>query len=201
MNKYKTTQESGGKPEESCSVWEQIRLGNKKAFATLFESSSDRLYRYGTKFVNDSELVKDCMQELFTRLYQNRENLPCMENPIFFLFKLLRHILIDALRKKDKLVYLSPEELSFHINIIWDQDGEEADDEDETIREQFNAVVALLSERQKEAIYLRFKAGLSYDEIAAMLGINYQSARNLIHRSIEKIRSQMDIKFFIFLLA
>ncbi|MDR2969979.1 MAG: sigma-70 family RNA polymerase sigma factor [Tannerellaceae bacterium] len=199
--KEKTLQESGGKPEESCSVWEQIRRGDKKAFAALFESSSDRLYRYGTKFVNDNELVKDCIQELFTRLYQNRENLPGVENPIFFLFTLLRHILIDALRKKDKLVYLSPEELSFHISIIWDQDGEEAEDEDESIREQFNAVVALLSERQKEAIYLRFKAGLSYDEIAGLLGINYQSARNLIHRSIEKIRSQMGLNLFLILIA
>lgn len=199
MRKEKTTQESGRKPEESSGRWEQVRQGDKEAFAELFKASSDRLYRYGTKLVNDQELVKDSIQELFIRLYQNRQNLPGMDNPIFYLFKLLRHILIDALRKNDKLVYLSPDELPFHVNIRWDENSDE--DTDESIREQFNTVVGLLSERQKEAIYLRFKTGLSYDEIAQLLGINYQSARNLIHRSIEKIRSQMDFKLFLFLLV
>ncbi|MDR1201696.1 MAG: sigma-70 family RNA polymerase sigma factor [Tannerellaceae bacterium] len=197
MEKGKTMRESGGKPDELSVIWKNVKQGNKKDFAVLFELSSDRLYCYGIKFVNDKELVKDSIQELFIRLYQNHHKLPDVDNPIFYLFKSLKNIMIDAIRERDKLICLSLEELPFHVKISWDQ---EADNEtDESVKEKFDMVISLLSDRQKEAIYLRFEANMSYEEIAQLLSINYQSARNLVHRSIEKIRSQMNLKLFIFL--
>ena len=45
-----------------------------------------------------------------------------------------------------------------------------------------------LNDRQKEALFLRFNSGLGCHEIAEIMQINYQSARNLIHRSILKLR-------------
>ena len=44
------------------ALWKLFREGDEQAFSMLFELTSDRLYRYGTKFVNDGELVKDCIQ-------------------------------------------------------------------------------------------------------------------------------------------
>ncbi len=43
------------------ALWKLFREGDEQAFSMLFELTSDRLYRYGTKFVNDGELVKDCI--------------------------------------------------------------------------------------------------------------------------------------------
>ena len=193
----KTTQVFDSKSNDLSIIWKNIRQGNQTALAALFELSSDRLYRYGMKFINNRELVEDSIQELFIRLCQNPNKLPDVYNPIFYLFKSLRNILIDAIREKDKLTLLSLEELPFNVNILWNH--EPGDDVNETIQKQFDIAISLLSERQKEAIYLRFEVGVSYDEIAQLLGINYQSARNLIHRSVNKIRSQMRLKSFLFL--
>ncbi|MDR1259220.1 MAG: sigma-70 family RNA polymerase sigma factor [Tannerellaceae bacterium] len=197
MRKGKAIRESDGKSDDLSVAWKNIKQGDKKDFAALFESGSDRLYCYGIKLVNDKELVKDSIQELFIRLYQNRHKLPEVDNPIFYLFKSLRNIMIDAIREKDKLNCLSLEELPFNVRISWDDEADFG--ADDSVKEKFDMVIRLLSDRQKEAIYLRFEANMSYDEIARLLSINYQSARNLIHRSIEKIRSQMDLKLFVFL--
>jgi RNA polymerase sigma factor (sigma-70 family) len=51
-----------------------------------------------------------------------------------------------------------------------------------------NGALSQLSSRQKEAIFLKYNFGLDYEEVSKVLNINYQSARNLIHRGISRIR-------------
>jgi len=172
--------------DQETNVWKQFIEGDENAFAVLFEQASDKLYRYGMKFTVDEETVKDCIQDLFIKLYKNRNSLPGLENPLFYLFRSLKNLLIDALQQKERIVYLSPQEIPFHVKFIYDNQEEDSDDD---IKEKFEEVVNMLSDRQKEAIYLRFQADMSYEEISEILGINYQSVRNLIHRSVEKIRS------------
>ncbi len=64
--------------------------------------------------------------------------------------------------------------------------------EDAEIGERLKRALLVLNARQKEALYLRFQLGLSYEEVSKLLGINYQSTRNLIHRSIVKVRMAAD---------
>lgn len=111
------------------------------------------LYRYGTKFVNDEELVKDCIQELFIKLYENRHKLPDLDNPLFYLFGSLKNLLIDLLRRNQRMLYLSPEELPFQAQFVYNQEDNEEPDDD--IKNKFEEEMSLLSDRQKEVIYLR----------------------------------------------
>lgn len=168
------------------TIWEQFINNDENAFAALFEETSGPLYKYGLKFMANEDTVKDCIQDLFIKLYKNRHSLPKLENPTFYLFRSLKNLLFDAILQKEKVVYLSPQEISFHADFFYDNQEEPVDD---NIKEKFEEVVNSLSDRQKEAIYLRYQADMSYDEISKLLDINYQSARNLVHRSIEKIRS------------
>ena len=62
-------------------------------------------------------------------------------------------------------------------------------------------ILSLLTSRQKEIIYYRFIQEMSMEEICTLMDLNYQSAQNLIQRSLKKIRSSMgDINLFLFLL-
>ena len=45
-----------------------------------------------------------------------------------------------------------------------------------------------LPERQSKALVLRFYDEFSYGEIGELLGVNEQSARNLIQRGLENLR-------------
>lgn len=187
-------QEESQNHDRIVLAWNQFLEGKKDAFGTLFELTSDRLYRYGMKFAKDEELVKDCIQDLFIKLHHNQQNYSNINNPLFYLFRALRNLLVDAIQQREKVLYLSPEEIPFHVKFVFDPSN---DDFNEEIKEQFSKVIRLLSDRQKEAIYLRYQADMSYEEISKLMGINYQSVRNIIHRSLEKIRSEMNLNVFI----
>jgi RNA polymerase sigma factor (sigma-70 family) len=55
-----------------------------------------------------------------------------------------------------------------------------------------NKITALLNElpkRQKEVIYLHYFEEMDYNQIAAVMGINYQSVLNLTQKALQKLRS------------
>uniref|UniRef100_UPI0025AFC27D sigma-70 family RNA polymerase sigma factor n=2 Tax=Bacteroidales TaxID=171549 RepID=UPI0025AFC27D len=63
---------------------------------------------------------------------------------------------------------------------------------EEERREQINEIkriLHVLTPRQREIIYYRFIEEMEYDEICQVMDINYQSAYNLLQRSLQKIRN------------
>lgn len=71
--------------------------------------------------------------------------------------------------------------------------------EEKIIEEEFNTEMEgqlqdayiILSQRQKEAIFLRYHESMEYDQICEIMSINYQSVRNLISTGIKKLASEM----------
>ncbi len=184
------------KSSEETLLWEQFTAGDDNAFAQLFELFSDRLFRFGTKFVHDEELVKDCIQELFVGIYRNRQRLPVIKSPSLYLFKSMKNRILDSIHKKDRLRFYPLDELSFFGEFIFNPE-EEAQQQvqdleyEQLVNELFLTIINKLTSRQQEAIYLHYQLGMSYEETAEVLHINYQSIRNLMFRAIQKIRSEM----------
>ncbi|MDR3058681.1 MAG: sigma-70 family RNA polymerase sigma factor [Prevotella sp.] len=181
-----------------AQIWNDFREGDDQAFSILFETYLDPLYRYGMKFVSDEDIVKDCIQDLFVKIHTNRATLSATQNPKFYLLLSLKNLIIDTITRNKRLTYVSPENLPFIATYQYGEDEDQEEINEET-KEKFEKVLGLLNPRQKEAIYLRFQMELSYEEISQLLDINYQSARNLIHRSITKIRENIDFSVFILL--
>jgi RNA polymerase sigma factor (sigma-70 family) len=66
--------------------------------------------------------------------------------------------------------------------------------------EQLNKSINQLSDRQKEAIYLRYHQGLTVEQVAEVLNLNYQSTKNLLHRAILQLRKDFAISVLFLLL-
>ena len=54
------------------------------------------------------------------------------------------------------------------------------------------SAVERLPERQRLAIYLRYRADLPFEEIAAILGIQAVSARSHVSRALETLRESFE---------
>ena len=70
--------------------------------------------------------------------------------------------------------------------------------------DEIHHILKGLTGRQKEIIYLRFVHEMSFEEISEIMEINIQSARNLLTRSMEKLRKEVSsttILFFIYMIS
>lgn len=61
-------------------------------------------------------------------------------------------------------------------------------EQEKELKQKIHSMLSNLSPRQREAIYYRFTEGMSFEDICHLMQMNVQSVRNLLHRSITKIR-------------
>lgn len=174
--------------EESKLKWRQFVSGDNDSYSWIYNTYVQVLFRYGLRFTSNSEIIKDCIQEVFTTLYKNRNNLIIPDNIKVYLLVSLKNCLIRTLYKESFYEGEMPENIHFTLEPTVEEifiDNEQHANQQKKIKE----ILALLSPRQKEIIYYRYIQELSMDEICILMDLNYQSAQNLIQRSLKKIRT------------
>lgn len=168
-------------------LWESCRKGNKEAFKEIYCRFYSLLYNYGSKLVQDKDLVKDCIQDLFIKMIQHYPSLSATLNVKGYLIKALRNKLYDTLEKEKATDDISLYEETFITDELFSLlsfEDSEADSQTRHLMEVFSE----LSPRQQEVIYLYYVNELKHEQIAEVLGIHYQSSKNLLFRSLSLLR-------------
>jgi RNA polymerase sigma factor (sigma-70 family) len=173
-----------------ASLWNDFLAGNKQVFERIFLAHYDDLFRYGMRLTGDEEVVKDCIQNLFQRLWQRRKALAAIQEIKPYLFAALRHHITDELRAQKRRSALQsgyPSEVEMTV---------QHSPEDFLIAQQLTSeqqslllgALSQLSNRHREALHLKFFDGFAYDRIAEIMSLNQQSVRNLVHQAIKRMR-------------
>ena len=103
-----------------------------------------------------------------------------------WLFAIARNAALDELRRRKRTAALvvDPEDVdASEATASGDDDGEAA-----VRRAAVRAALAALEPRDRELVALKFEAGLSNGEIAAVLGISETNAGSRLHRAVRRLR-------------
>ena len=65
----------------------------------IYNQTVQELFRYGLLYTSDRELVKDCIHDVFVKIYTNRAKLTPTDNIIAYLMVTLKNTLFNALKK------------------------------------------------------------------------------------------------------
>lgn len=187
--------------DESKIKWSQFLAGDNEAYCWIYKVYIQMLFRYGHSFTSDTELIKDCIQDVFTGLYKNRKQLVTPKNIKVYLLVSLKNSLVNALYREDHYTSYDHETVSFTLGLTVEE--QYVTDEQYTNQQRkIQEILNVLTPRQKEIIYYRYIQELSFDEICIMMDMNYQSAQNLIQRSLKKIRDLYGpVEVFLLLLS
>jgi RNA polymerase sigma factor (sigma-70 family) len=185
--------------DHSCNLWKSFRTGDKLAFGQLMRENFRHLFSYGSKFCDDSELVKDVIQELFLKLWEKRLNLCDDVNPKAYLTASLRRALHRKIQSQSKFSSyseLNQLECSFDLEIS----VEEQLIERESARHLAFKIASNLSglpARQREVVYLKFFHDHSRDEISEIMQIAPQTVSNLLQLALKKLRMELKSRLVI----
>lgn len=171
-------------------LWARLCNGDREAFGEIYRRYFPLLFRYCIRFTTDRALVKDMLQDFFSQLYVQRAGLSLPVNLKSYLLvsarrKLFRYLdksangpaTLDEGTASGFALELSPE--SILIN------RQRTEQTTRLLQQKLDA----LTLRQKEAIYLRFYEGLSYEEIADIMVLKeVKYARTLIYRAIAELK-------------
>jgi len=170
-------------------IWNSFINGSEVSFRQLLENHSKSLYHYGSRYTADSELVKDCIQELFIGLWNSRDRLSAEVNPRAYLMASLRRGLHRKMQSREKYLKYGSEFMSDHFDFQISIEQSLIDKESTLLlSRRMAALVDGLPRRQKEVVYLKFFQNLGRDEIANIMGNSPQTVSNLLQMALKKLR-------------
>jgi len=168
---------------------EEARSGDSWAFGRLFDHFHGPIYRYIASRIQRPSDAEDLTQLVFVKALEALPRYEARGIPFGgWLFRLARNAVIDFVRTRHEHSELD--------TIVEQAGGDAGPDQVAVTREEIDAVAVALSaltEEQREAIALRFFAGLSAREAAEAMGRQEGTVRGLQFRAIAALRRQLGI--------
>jgi len=169
---------------------DEARSGDALAFGQLFDHFHLPIYRYIVSRVHSPTDTEDLTQLVFVKAL---EALPRYESRGIpfggWLFRLARNAVVDFARTRHDHA---------DLDAIVDRGDAGPGPEDVAVNHQemdaISAALALLTDDQREAIELRFFAGLSAREAADVMGRQEGTIRGLQFRAIGALRRQLGMQ-------
>jgi RNA polymerase sigma factor (sigma-70 family) len=176
-------------------LWQLLLQGDKTALTEVMDSYMNALYNYGIRFSVDRNIVEDCIQNLFVGIWQRKDFLNTPVNLKSYLFSSLRRMVLRKAKLLKNVPVVSIDENdSFGFDFDFSIEHTMIQQEESRITaKKINDLMATLTKRQKEIIYLKFFENLNREEIADILEISFQSVSNLLQKALKNMRSFNDI--------
>lgn len=168
----------------------------EQSFRQAFEKHSDELFRHASLRLSDRDRALELTQECFLRAWQYASRGEEIREIRPFLFRTLRHLIIDEYRKHKSY--------SLDEMLEGDEGGQveqhiPRDDTDalEAAMDRFDGARALeaiqsLPDLYREVLFLRYAQSLLIPEIAQAVGESENVVSVRIHRGLKKLRTLLE---------
>jgi RNA polymerase sigma-70 factor (ECF subfamily) len=166
---------------DDASLIQGLGEGREEAFAALYDRFAPALLRVAWTMLRSRSDAEDAVQEVFLGLVRGRDVWGRIENLRAYLFAALRHAAgrIAARRRSGKRLPL--DELPARKTA--EEKGLDAN-----LDHRLEAALASLPAEQREVLTLKIDGGLTFAEIASVLGIRPHTAASRYRYALEKMR-------------
>lgn len=160
----------------------------EQSIESLYRAHGARLVRLARMFVDDRAAAEDLVQEAFIRFHRARHRLRDRDASAAYLRSTVLNLARDH-NRRGLMALRHIDSRAHHVGSIG-PDPDVAALLEEEQRELVEAVAAL-SSRQRDCVVLRYYLELSYDEVAATLGLSVNSVKTHLKRGLAQLRGRM----------
>lgn len=157
----------------------------KKDYNNIVISLKDKIFRFARIFLTDSSEAEDITQDVFEKLWLNKEWINKYNNIDAFLMRTTKNLCLDKIKHQQVVLRSSPEIKLLHNNYI------EPENENKDISDKIKQLIADLPEKQKQIIHLRDVEGCEFEEIAQMTGIELNAVRVGLSRARKTVKQEL----------
>lgn len=185
---------------EETKHWENLKAGDINALQDLYHHHIDALYKYGMVLCHDDDRVKDCIHDMFLSFWNNRLGLTIPASGKAYMMVSLRRRIFDK-GPKSNLETIPLEDGNQDYDTEKDPEAKWILSEEATENQlKMTHAMSRISARQREIIHMKYFEQMEYEEIARIMDLNYQSARNLVTRALTALRKEMTTILLILML-
>ena len=166
----------------------RIRQGDVKQFESLFRSSYISLVRYASTLIRDQDEAEEIVQDLFFRLWQNKEKIKIESSLNGYLFRSVHNRCLHYI-EHNKVVERHIKEMSHHHPENQDNPSEILFYKE--LQSTIARVLGRLPERCGKIFYMNRFEGLKYTEIAEKLSISIKTVESNMGKALKEFRKEL----------
>ena len=174
-----------------------ISCGNKDAFEYIFKRYYQRLTGFGRRYIQDTEVVQDIVQDCFAVLWEKHSSVSLLSVSVSsFLFAMVRngclnHIKHEQVIQRYEIEYQSfaeGEERLYHIDFGLEVEHKLLYEE---LKEKITQVVDQLPERCREVFIRIREEKQSYAQVAEELGISTKTVDAQLQKATGRLKEMI----------
>ena len=172
----------------------QAKNGSLEAFSALMELYQTKVYNLALRMTGSPEDAADLCQETFLNAWKGLPNFQGNSSFSTWIYRLTNNACIDFIRREKSrrgmdVLSLNDDEKDFDELIPDNAPTPQAKLEEKERREALNRGLRKLSEEHRQVLLLREVSGLSYTEIAALVGVEEGTVKSRIARARLSLRN------------
>jgi RNA polymerase sigma-70 factor (ECF subfamily) len=186
-------------PQRVAHLVERSKLGEMAAFDQLVGLYQDRIYNYVARMVHDPIEAEDIAQEAFVKAYRNLPSFRGASTFQTWLYRIASNLTIDSVRRRRR----RDNTCSLDAPLDTD-DGHMAREQEDTaclgparsletaeLQRQVHCAIQQLSPKLRSVVVLYELEGLSYEEIARVLGCPLGTVKSRLFNARIELRSRL----------
>jgi len=181
-----------GRLEIAPELVERCRAGDPDAFDELFEQSRDHVYTLALYFSGDEDTAADVTQEVFLKLLDRIGQFRERAELSTWLYRVVLNTFLD--HRRGRRPWLRPDAADDGAAPPRELTLEPAQERSAVAGETAAGVrraVAGLKPKWRAPVVLRYGAGLSYEEIAEVLGISPGTVASRLNRAHDRLAREL----------
>jgi len=177
-----------GKPVNLEKILGDLANDDKQAFDELYRLYYPKLYAYSKSFLKIDDGINDILQEVFVKVWLNRQNIKKVETYNAFLYTITKNTLLNELRSRLKSEEFRAS-LFYHAvatEFVTQQAVEYAD-----IKKRIDEFVHQLPEKRRKIYLMSREEGKTNAEIAAELAISVKTVEDHMTHALRFLKDRL----------
>jgi RNA polymerase sigma-70 factor (ECF subfamily) len=169
----------------------RISEGDRQAFRELYQFYTPILYPFIKSLCNDNALCDDIVQEVFVKLWENRDKAVNIQQVKPYLFRAAKNRFLNELRKQQN-------ERTFINTNLFSVINTETPEQQLAFKEGMrlgDEALSRLSPKKRIIVALSTREDLSLDEISLRVGSSKNVVKKLLYQGLATIRKYEFIKY------
>jgi len=179
-------------PELDRDLVDAARRGDREAFRTLFERYNRRAYALALGVLRQPDDALDVVQDAFIKAHKHLDRFEGSSSFYTWLYRIVMNLAIDQLRKRKRTTELTEEAEEAEGGLasrLLGNPGRALIDKE--IRARIDAALTALSDNHRAVLVMRELEGLSYDEMAAVMGCSKGTIMSRLFHARKNMQKQL----------
>ncbi|MCX6253281.1 MAG: RNA polymerase sigma-70 factor [Bacteroidia bacterium] len=168
-------------------IW-RIREGDVGQFESLFRSSYVSLVRYAKTLIKDHDTAEEIVQDLFFRLWQDKEKIKIESSLNGYLFRSVHNKCLHYI-EHNRVVERHAEEMSYHQTVSHENPSDILQYKE--LQARIARILEKLPERCGKIFCMSRFEGLKYTEIAEKLSVSVKTVESNMGRALKEFRNEL----------